>query len=391
MAEPAKEARFTTRWLLFLVLVFFGSAFIFFAQPPKQSTKKGSTGPKSRTQPPTKRRGPTTRPTKSLVKTKAKVVSASHGKGLLSSKTRPAPPRRRKITDLGTIVLRPKPAPRKSSQQLYTPAPKPRKAPEVKLDPAKVFYPLPFGLNLKKVEARYKRFFKMALANKIGNPEKYFLKQLYKERLTEAKARTVRAHMVRLAGIRYLRWYGLKKYRLMGYQQLYLLERSLAEYLALKGSPLKIPVDNQAQLKAAKKVMVLAGYYPMLMRQLGLKENSYSLTPSQRFWFRTLFLARWGRQAWGLYPLPAMLGNGVYMDYLKARVLWTKDFRKRLWAVRELRRLDPKFPLFRVLGWLFIQNRHWKPARSSFKDALRRNPKDQLSRSLLDKISPPPT
>lgn len=289
----------------------------------------------------------------------------------------PQPPRRSKLSR--TI-------PPKGPQASMVPR---RAAP--KINPKTLFYPIPFPLPLDEAEKRYRKFYAEAKAMKIGARETFFLKQLWKERTREGKYRSYRNQMVRLSGQRYLRISGLKKYQLMGYRELMRFEALLDQFLKLPGSPLQVRTGPTKHAAISQKMAAIAGFYPMLLKQIGVTATTKKLSRIQRYWLRTLFFARWGLQAWGMFPLPVMLGNGVYKDYLKARILWTAGFQKRLFAVRESRKLDPKFPVFRVLGWLFIQTGRIRSAKASLKDAVTRDPKDKHSRSLLDKISRPPT
>lgn len=278
-----------------------------------------------------------------------------------------------------------------NSGPLFSKAPVSRQPSLPKIDPKTVFYPIPFDLHLNATEKRYQAKFAEAGKLKVGVREKLFLSQLKKERKYEGLRRSYQTQMVRLAGIRYLRLKGLKRYQLMGYLSLRTMEKRLQEYLAAGGSPLSVPKGKEKFAKEAQRLVEHLGFYPLLLKQIGLKIGAKSLSRTQRFWLRTLFLARWARQVWGVYPLPAMMGNANYVDYQKARILWTKGFRKRLFSLRECQRLDHRFPLYRVLGWLFLQEGRVGAARASFRDAVRKNPKDKLSQSLLDKISRPPT
>ncbi len=295
----------------------------------------------------------------------------------------PTPPRQRVVAKTPNATTRPA---TRGPQASMMPSPRP-----IKIDPKKLFYPIPFSLPIKESEKRYQKFFKEAKAMKFGPQEKFFLKQLRAERSREGKYRSYQNQMVRLSGQRYLRIQGLKKYQLMGYRELMRFETVLGEFLKLPGSPLAMPTGPTRQAALSEKLASIAGFYPMLLKRLGVTAKTKSLNPTQRYWMRTLFFARWGLQAWGMFPLPVMLGEGVYKDYLKARILWTAGFQKRLFAVRESRKFDPKFPIFRVLGWVFIQSGRIGAAKASLRDAVTRDPTDKHSRSLLDKISRPPT
>jgi hypothetical protein len=308
----------------------------------------------------------------------------------LSSTTKPS--QTPKIEDLGTITLRQKaPIPSRDAEidtkgQYYTPIQPRQRPPQPQIDPNKFFYPIPFQIDLDRAEAEYGKFFEQALQMKDGEQELLFLSQLKRERLQEGHKRTFDSQITRLAGMRYLRHQGLQRYQWMGLRQLQSFEKSLQNYLQQKGSPLNIPPESSPIASLATKMVEVAGYYPLLLQQIGVKADSQSLEREQRFWLRVLFLARWGLQASGSYPLPAMLGETVYRDYLKARILWTPSIQKRLWAVRELNQLEQNFPLHRVLGWVFIQANQIDAAKASLRDALRQDPQDTLSRSLLDKL-----
>lgn len=300
-------------------------------------------------------------------------------------KTKPVPaakhPKKVAHSIPGTRALQP-------GEPTFSPVPSRPTPPPI--DPKTVFEPIPFSLPLQEAEKRYAKFFAEAQALSIGTMENMFLQQLLLERRREGQSRSYQDQMVRLAGQRYVRLRGLKQYQQMGYRELHRLETLLSQYLAQKGSPLTIPTSPPALAKLAQQIVDCTGYYPLLLRQIGLTADSTTLNTKQRYWLRTMFLARWGLQAWGIYPLPVMMGQDVYQDYLKARILWTPHFRKRLFAVREARSLDPKFPVFRVLGWLFVQAGRVDAAKKSLQDAIRHDPKDAFSRTLLDKISSPP-
>lgn len=271
-------------------------------------------------------------------------------------------------------------------QSLFTPIPKTKP-----IDPATMFHPIPFSLPIEQAEKRHTQRLVEAKSLAVGVMEKQFFQQLLAERRREGQLRTYQDQMVRLAGQRYVRLRGLSAYQMLGYRELQRMESVLAQYLAQQGPPLSIPKTPAPVVALAQQLIDCAGYYPLLFKQIGIQTNGTSLSREQRYWLRTLFLARWGLQAWGIYPLPIMMGQETYQDYLKARILWTPHFRKRLFAVKEARRLDPAFPVFRVLGWLFLQAGRVDAAKKSLQDAIQRDPKDTFSRTLLDKISRPPT
>jgi predicted Zn-dependent protease len=249
----------------------------------------------------------------------------------------------------------------------------------------------PFVLPLKQREVYYQKQFAKARKVKVGVYEKLFQRVLERERMYEAARKGFSQQALRLAAVRYLRYRSLPLYRLYGYKVLQEFETHLDKYLAKGGAPLGSPTDDDLVLyPIAQKMKRLAGFYPMLLGQIGLSEarKGQRLTSEQRYWLRTMMMARWARQVWGFRPLEYLMGREVYSDYLRARIVWTRKENKRILAYRELLRLNPKFPKFRVLGWLLLSMNKKDKARVMLKKALKQNPQDSLSQRLLKQLQP---
>jgi predicted Zn-dependent protease len=281
-----------------------------------------------------------------------------------------------------------KTTPTKPPARTRKPAAKARK---ITYKPKDLFHPLPFPLYTKQREQHYQDQFKQAATLKIGLHESIFLKLIHRERRYEAEKKSIRTGIMRIGAIRYIRYKSLKKYRLIGYQQLQKMEALLNAYLAAKAPVAMIPPKGSPHFDKANKLLRYTGHFPTLFRNIGIITPTKELTTTQRFWLRTLFMSRWMRHPLGHLPLPTLMGATLYVDYNKAVVLFSKKAKRRLDALRELRIRQPGFPALRTLGWLFVQFGRPHMAIRSFRDALKQNPKDSQTKTLLDNLIKSPS
>lgn len=245
---------------------------------------------------------------------------------------------------------------------------------------------IPFEIPLLQIEKRYKKTLKKALAMKIGRAEKEYLKNFYHQRINEASRKRVDLGLLSLSASRYLSRKGILSFRLLGFRQLAEFEKELSSWIKKGGS--FQPVELRSLLKKIKfyKVARYVGDLSALFGVVGTRFNQKKLSRLQRFWFRTLFIVRWTRTARGHYPLPVSLQKPFYIDYLYARINFSKKHENRMWAAQELSKYQKDFPLFRTFGWLFLRKKERKTSILFLKRAIEANPKDELSKKLLDKI-----
>lgn len=305
----------------------------------------------------------------------AHIAAPAHAK----QKKRLAPPPRVRVLPTRTISAYPK-----SRTSV-------RKKPVVRTATQSFFYPLPFDLQFEKRAKFYATQFEAAKHVKMQIHEKLFLKVIHRERVHESKFQRYRTDAVRLAAIRYVSYRGVQRFRLLGFRELQQFEKHLKQYLALGGSTTQIPAASTPAGALAAKMVVWGGYFPILLRNLKVAPNAKKLTKHQHFWMRTLFMARWSRYAMGHLPLSRLMSSELYLDYTKARLLFSRNPKRRLWAVRELGAIAPQIPTLRILGWLLVQLKKPKMAKRSFRDALKKKPKDALTRTLLDKLLKSPS
>lgn len=306
-----------------------------------------------------------------------------------SAPNKPKAPVRRAVVKIRHLPprtinpFRPRAAPR--------PTKRPAKPIKLTYKPTDFLYPPPFELKLKERQAFYQKAFDKAKQMKLDIHAKEFIKVLHKEGVKESITRSYQIAMVRLSAIRYYAYKGRERYLSLGFLQLHKLEELLDAYLA-KGGPIDaIPNEGQPLHQLANQMKPYGGFYPALLESAGIRTQTKELSPQQRFWIRTVYMARWCRYTLGHKPVPVVMGKVLYEDFTKARLYYSRKPQRRLWAVRELRRMYPDFPVERVLGWLFLQLKQPKLGIKSLKEALKRNPKDKVARSILDRLLKSPS
>ncbi len=251
------------------------------------------------------------------------------------------------------------------------------------LQPSTMFRPLPFELPLAPSDATYNRAFAIASSMKLTHEDQALLASLEIEAQREWREETMQRPDVRHRMHRHLRLYGLAKYRLLGFLRLKQLEEALARFFAQGGSLLHRPATHSP---AFQKTLVLARYagnYLSLFSRIGLQKNAKKLSQEQRYWMRTLFLARWANQVVGVFPLPVLMGGPIYADYTRARLLFSTSAERRLWAARELLSIDPTLDSARIVVWLWIQLRQPQMALRYLHDTLRKEPQYRSAQQLL--------
>lgn len=278
--------------------------------------------------------------------------------------------------------------------QVATSKPTSRPKHSFQLDPAVFHRPLrkdlklsdlpsPFSLPIRPSHLTYVRAFAVAESIELSKEDLALLAFLEQESLREWKEQAMQKKEVRLRLIRHLRLHGLAKYRLLGFLRLKKMEGALARFLKQGGSLVARPEQGTPIYKAAFAFAKHAGNYPSLFLRIGLSSKSKSLSPEQRYWMRTLFMARWATQVMGIYSLPVLMGGPIYADYTRARFLFSNSSQRRMWAARELFRIAPETDSAKMIVWAWV--REGKPliALRYLRHALRKAPSYKSAYELL--------
>ncbi len=252
------------------------------------------------------------------------------------------------------------------------------------------FRPFPFDLPLDPSDLTYTRVFSIASSMKLTNQDQDLLAFLERQALREWQQETMQRSEVRYRMHRHLRLYGLPKYRLLGFLRLKQLEKALERFLAQGGSLLKRPAAHSPAFQQTLDLAQYAGNFPPLFSRLGVLENAKQLSQEQRYWMRTLFLARWANQVVGVFPLPVLMGGPIYADYTRARLIFSASAERRLWAARELLNIDPTLDSARIVVWLWIQLGQPNTALRYLQDTLRKEPNYRSAQQLLLQITQEP-
>lgn len=322
---------------------------------------------------------------------------------LCAQTSRPHALKKTNPTDTSPSSLTHRPAtsrPTTSSRTKFSSTSQPVTAPDIAallrrelrydLQAAAFFRPLPFALPLEPSHLTYTRAFMIASSMKLTKQDRDLLAYLERQALREWQEGTMQRSEVRYRMHRHLRFYGLPKYRLLGFLRLKQLEEALERFLARGGSLLKRPPTHSPSFAQTLELARYAGNFPTLFSRLGVSVSAKQLSPEQRYWMRTLFLARWANQVVGVFPLPVLMGGPIYADYTRARLIFSASVERRLWAARELLNIDPTLDSARIVVWLWIQLGQPHTALRYLRETLRKEPNYRSAQQLLLLITQEP-
>ncbi len=244
----------------------------------------------------------------------------------------------------------------------------------------------PFSIDLTPQRELFQKLFAQVKSLKLTDLDRVLLREWKKLLNREATRGTYTIYWAQKTALLLYQQKGQEHFFKLGVYLLYQFENTLKKYLKAGGSPLKIYRDNPKELSALSRQLIdLAGYYPLLFKNAGVSKDF--LLPINYYWLRTIYLARWLKLLKGYLPLSVLMPRELYISFLQLRFLKGTKQLIRVQALRELNKLDPKkYPVYRLMGWLALQNRDFKSAALFFERAVKSDPKDLYSKELLEKI-----